>query len=294
LPEHTHTQPKSTLGRIERPTYLQHKLHHQSILLLTTHNCGHYPGHTRIFHPHQSTGPTSWQSWSPLPPYTSCPRLCHYYDAPHRNALHGFQIFKDIPNFPIHQTIGALFDIFTNTTSKILQRFHCLLPHIAEVACAPSIPPPDCINHFLPLVSPKSARSRLKLHLNDYLSHSLYNNVFSNAPNHFHLLPSLLSSQTAYHLIGLCRSNPHNCLLNWQLDIGIKRKLRLPLNLTNNQPICACGTIVDIFGDHIFKCTCICNIGVHNAIRDGLTHALAPVLSTAGFVPPNSTPLPPI
>ena len=178
------------------------------------------------------------------------------------------------PQLPIHQTIGALFDIFANTTSKILQRFHCLLPHIAEVACAPSIPPTDCINHFLPLVSPKSAHIRLKLHLNDYLSHSLYkNNVFSNAPDHFHLLPSLLSSQTAYHLIGLCRSNPHNCLLNWQLDIGIKRKLRLPLHLTNNQPICACGTIVDIFGDHIFKCTCI---------------------STAGFVPPNFTPLPPI
>jgi len=121
-----------------------------------------------------------------------------------RNSLHGFQIHKDLPNFPIHQTIGALFDISTNTNSKILQRIHCLLPHIVEVTCTPSIPPPDCINHFLTFVSPKSTRSRLKLHLNDYLSHSLYNNVFSNAPNQFHLLPSLLSSQISYPLIGLC------------------------------------------------------------------------------------------
>jgi hypothetical protein len=122
-----------------------------------------------------------------------------------------------------------------------------------------------------------------------YLSHSLYNKVFSNAPDHFHLLPSLLSSQTSYPLIRLCCSNPHNRHLNWQFDIGIKRKLRLPLYPTTNQPICACGTVVDIFGDHIFKCKCICKIGVHNAIPDGFADALAPVLSTFGFIPPNST-----
>ena len=47
--------------------------------------------------------------------------------------------------------------------------------------------------------------------------------------------------------------------------------------------------MVDIFGDHIFKCTCICKIGVHNAIWDGFAYALAPVLSTAGVVPLNFT-----
>jgi hypothetical protein len=206
-----------------------------------------------------------------------------------RNALQGFYIHKDLPNFLIHPTIGALFDISTNTTSNILQCFHCLLPHIAEVPCAPSIPPSDRINHFLTLVSPKSAQSRLKLHLSNYLSHSLYNKVFSNAPDHFHLLPSLLSSQKSSPLFGLCRSNPHNCLLNWQFNIGIKCKLRLPLYPTTNQPICAFGTVADIFGDHIFKCKRICKIGVHNAIHDGFAHALAPVLSTARFIPPNST-----
>ena len=133
-----------------------------------------------------------------------------------RNALHGFQIHKDLPNFPIHQTIGTLFDISTNTNSKILQCFHCIHPHIAEVACTPSIPPTDRINHFLTLVSPKSAQSRIKLHLHNYITHSLYNEVFSNAPDQFHLLPSLLSPQTSYPLIGLCQSNSHNRLLNWQ------------------------------------------------------------------------------
>ena len=111
----------------------------------------------------------------------------------------------------------------------------------------------------------------------------------SNAPNHFHLLPSLISSQTSYPLIKLCRSNSHNCLLNWQFDTGIKPKLHLPLHPTTKQPICSCGTMVDIFGYHIFKCTCICKIGVHNAICDGFAYALAPVLSTARVVPPNFT-----
>jgi hypothetical protein len=44
-----------------------------------------------------------------------------------------------------------------------------------------------------------------------------------------------------------------------------------------------------MFGNHIFKCTHICKIGIHNAFHDGFAQALAPVLSTAGFVPPNST-----
>jgi hypothetical protein len=139
------------------------------------------------------------------------------------------------------------------------------------------------------LVSPKSARSRLKLHLNGYLSHSLYNDVFSDAPDHFHLLPSLLSSQTSYPLIGLCQSNQHNRTSSTgnltQLSNGNYNSLytRLPTNqFVLLAPL--------FFGNHILKCcTSICKIGVHNAIRDGFAHALAPVLSTVGFFPPNST-----
>jgi len=43
--------PTPPWEEMEQPTYLQHQLHHQSILLLATHNCGHYPGHTQICHP---------------------------------------------------------------------------------------------------------------------------------------------------------------------------------------------------------------------------------------------------
>ncbi len=72
----------------------------------------------------------------------------------------------------MHPTLGALFDVSINTTSNILKRFQCLLPNFADFTCAPSIPPSDRINHFLMLVSPKSARSRLKLLINTtYLTH---------------------------------------------------------------------------------------------------------------------------
>jgi hypothetical protein len=49
--------------------------------------------------------------------------------------------------------------------------------------------------------------------------------------------------------------------------------------------------MVYIFGDdnHIFECTRICKIGVHNAIHDGFAYALAPALSTGGYVLPNTT-----
>jgi hypothetical protein len=73
------------------------------------------------------------------------------------------------------------------------------------------------------------------------------------------------------------------------MDTIIKRTLRLPIYLALNQPSCTCGTTVGFFGDHIFKCTLIHKIGAHNLVCDGFSRALAPFLSTAGYVPPNST-----
>jgi hypothetical protein len=72
----------------------------------------------------------------------------------HQNALQGFCIHKDLPNFFMHPTLGAIFDVSIITTSNILKRFQCLLPHIADIACAPSTPPSDRINHFLVLIFP--------------------------------------------------------------------------------------------------------------------------------------------
>ena len=157
------------------------------------------------------------------------------------------------------------------------------------VACAPSTPPFNHINQFLVLVSPKSPQSRIKLHCSDYLSHSLHDEIFANAPNHFHLLIIIFSSQTSYPLISLCWSTPHNCLLNWEFNICIKHKLHIPLYSSTNQPVCACGMTVDIFGDHAFKCTHTCKIGVHNTIRDGFARALAPASSMPGYIPPKFT-----
>ena len=71
--------------------------------------------------------------------------------------------------------------------------------------------------------------TELKQHCSEYTSHSLYQDVYANAPEHFHLIPSLLSSQTSYPLIGMCRSLPSNHLANWEFSSAIRRKLRLPL-----------------------------------------------------------------
>jgi hypothetical protein len=137
----TNRQPKPTLGRMERPTYLQHRLHYQSIFLLTTHNCEHYPTDIPKYSILISQLGIRADSLGILCSHTrAASDFVFTVASACRNALHSFRIHKDLPNFPIHQTIGALFEISTNTTSKILQRFHPLLPHIAEVACTPSIP----------------------------------------------------------------------------------------------------------------------------------------------------------
>ena len=133
----------------------------------------------------------------------------------------------------------------------------------------------------------KSAHSRIKLNCSDnILSQSLHQEDYSQAPEHFHLLPSLLSSQTSYPLIiGLGRRNPHNRLLNWQFDTSIKQKLHVPLYPSPTQPICACGVAINKFGGHVFKCIHICKVGACFT----QTLALAPALSTAGYTLPHST-----
>ncbi len=57
-------------------------------------------------------------------------------------------------------------------------------------------------------------------------------------------------------------------------------------HLTN--PLCLCGRHLNPFGNHIFQCRHINKIGAHNSIRDGFVTALAPLLSTAGYLLPLS------
>jgi hypothetical protein len=129
----------------------------------------------------------------------------------------------------------------------------------------------------------------MKPHCSKYITHSLHQEMYVKSPENFHLLPSLLSPQTSYPFIGLCCSLPSNQLANWEFTTVLKRKLRIPLFPPDSTPLCACGTPLDPFGDHVFKCTRICKIGTHSFICNGFARALTPALTTAGFILPNST-----
>jgi hypothetical protein len=206
-----------------------------------------------------------------------------------RNAQHGFRLHHDLLPFKLHQSLSNLFQTSTNPTSHILQRFQRLLPSIAHIACAPSTPTHDRITHFLTSVSEKSARSRIKTHCNNYLWTELHHEFYNSAPDQLHLLPSILSPQTSYPLISLCRSLPQNRLPPWIFLPALKRKLRLPLFDRTDKPFCPCGRRNDPFGDHIFQCRRINKIGAHNLIRDGFATTLGPLLTTAGYLLPSST-----
>jgi hypothetical protein len=70
---------------------------------------------------------------------------------------------------------------------------------------------------------------------------------------------------------------------------ALKRKLRLPLFDSTDKPFCPCGKRNDPFGDHIFQCRRINKIAAHNFIRDGFATTLGPLLTTAGYLLPNSS-----
>jgi hypothetical protein len=112
--------------------------------------------------------------------------------------------------------------------------------------------------------------------------------VCTNAPEHLHLLPSILSAHTLAPIISLCHSKPSYRMPPWIFDICLKRKLHLPLYTTTHTPFCPCGQQVNPFGDHVFQCTQICKIGVHKSIRDSLRPILYPALSTTGYLLPTS------
>ena len=133
-----------------------------------------------------------------------------------------------------------------------------------------------------------SARSRLKKHFGNIITGQIYTNVGTSAPEHFHLLPSILSPQMSYPLIGMCRSNAQHRLPNWATQIAIKRKLRLPIYDPHNTPTCKCGQKHDCFGDHTFKCKKISKTVSHNIVRDSCAKALQPALSQAGYIRPSS------
>ncbi len=112
----------------------------------------------------------------------------------------------------------------------------------------------------------------------------LYSLMATSAPEHLHLLPSLLSPQTSYPLVGMNRSNVRHRLPNWALSIALRRKLRLPVYDTSNPPICKCGKQHDCWGDHTFQCKQISKKIAHNIIRDCTATALQPALATAGYL----------
>jgi len=170
-----------------------------------------------------------------------------------RHATSGIHLNKHLKNVHLHKTISDLYSTHTNPHSLILQRYHHILPHIAAIACPPTIPRTDLAHYFLTTLSPHSARSRLKNHNTTIVHAELYNHVYEHERDHFHLLPSILSPATSYPLIAMSRCPIQNRLTPLTFLICIRRKLRLPIYPANIP--CLCGhQIHDIFGDHAFCC----------------------------------------
>ena len=206
-----------------------------------------------------------------------------------RHATTGIHLNRHLRNVHLHHTISALYSIDTNPHSLILQRYQHILPNIAAIACPPTIPRTDLSQYFLTTLSPHSARSRLKLHNTATVHAELYNHVFANDPEHFHLLPSILSPATSYPLIAMSRSPLKNRLTPLSFLLCIRRKLRLPI-YPHNTP-CTCGHQThDIFGDHAFHCDKGSKKRAHNVIATEFALALSPALTQAGYLYPN-TPL---
>ncbi len=139
----------------------------------------------------------------------------------HRCATQGFQLNKEVPPTLINNSLRDLFNVSLNNSSQYLNKYHQLLPHIATIACPPSCIPTDRLQLFQSHISPHSARGRIKQHSGSIILGQIYTTMNIQAPDHTHLLPSILSPHMSYPSTGMNRSNPRHQLPNWVFNIAI-------------------------------------------------------------------------
>jgi hypothetical protein len=142
-----------------------------------------------------------------------------------RHATNGIYLNKYLNNLHLHLTFSALYSTTTKPHSIILKLYHHILPHIVTSACPPTILQTDLAKCFLTTHTPHSAHGRLKKHSTAIVTAELYNHVFEHENDHFHLLPSILSSHTPYPLIAMSRSCVKHRLTPLTFLLCIRRKL---------------------------------------------------------------------
>ena len=125
-----------------------------------------------------------------------------------RCANDGFIINKEVPPKMVNDSIRNLFSTTINHNSQYLHKYHQLLPHIATIACPPSCNPTDRLQLFQSHISSHSARGRIKQFSGSVILGQIYTMMNIEAPEHTHLLPSILSPHMSYPLTGMNRSNP--------------------------------------------------------------------------------------
>jgi hypothetical protein len=192
-------------------------------------------------------------------------------------ATQGFVTNKDLQSTELHQSIQDLYDTNINNQSQCLTQYYHLLLTFATLICSDKCPKEEVITRF---------ENHTSLYCDNIVTGQSFTTMHNDAPEHLHLLPSILSPQMLYPLIDMNRSNSSHRLHYWAFNIALKRKLRLPIS--DHQHKCKCGHNHDIFGDHAFHCRCTSKKLAHNIIQDTWVIALQPVIATAGYIHHNS------
>jgi hypothetical protein len=201
----------------------------------------------------------------------------------------GFAFTRTSPTFAYTQPLENSLKFLQTQHQKILQRFHCLLPQIANVACDPSIPSSNHINHFLMLVSPKSTQSRTKLYCNDYFSCSLHLEVFLHAPECFRSSRvSFLLKHPTLSLVYVAPTHKTNCSTGNLIQATNVNYTSLYTPHSTNQvahvELELMFLVITSSNTHLYA-----KLALKIWFVTDFAQALAPFLSTAGYVPPNST-----
>ena len=171
------------------------------------------------------------------------------------------------------------------TLCRTFQAFQQYLPDITAAVTRDDPSKVDSLKdqdyeRFIHKTSIPWARDILRHHSSClYLDH-----LEDNAPdNVYHAIPGLLNKQSSLPLVAMPRSNIKNRMSNKEFDIALKSKLRLPIYPEASRPLCYCGELVDVDGDHYFKCGEWKKNRCSNMMRDTTARVMRRICPTAKY-----------
>jgi hypothetical protein len=202
-------------------------------------------------------------------------------------GIKGIWIGHTYPLVQLPYPIQSLYDNWRDSPLTPFTIFRKYYPALRDICTSDRLPNQD--DFFLFRSSFNTCRQRIN-DATTQITLRLLRRALADDPSSLNQLEDILCPHMSTCLVDMPRSNPANRRRNEDFSLMLKRKLRLPLWGTDSVTLsCACGHLMDPFGDHCFHCRQHNKTTLSNKIRDGLASILSSLLREVNLIATNAS-----